>query len=132
MTYDQIDPAIRHCLGVHEAFRKLGFPSDDIFIGAIQGIAWVVLRTQGKEFKVGAARTSRLQKEFEGLWSKTAQAIIDGKVSNDDLNRIFLETLVVKDSVRFVAAVLAKGINLPVAGAALSLEDAKRKAAELN
>lgn len=127
MTYEQIDPAIRHCYGVHEAFRKLGFASDDIFIGAIHGIAWVVLRTQGKEFKVGAARTCRTQKEFEGLWTKTAQAIVDGKVHNDVLNRMFLEASEVKDSVRFVAAILAKGIVLPVA-LANSLEEAKRRA----
>lgn len=113
MRLSDVAPAIRQCVGIHEAFRKLGFISDDIFVGCCGSTAIVLLRTQGKEFSVTAGIYDGGQAKFAEEWTKTASAIRAGEVPMADLNENYETLLNSMNSFGFLVALEAKGINIP-------------------
>jgi hypothetical protein len=116
MKKEDIHPAMQACVGAHEALRRLGFQSCDIFGAAMRGIAFVILRTQGKEFVYGAAKYDGTEEEFAAMWEKTATAICNEEVSAEDFASIYFGSPILRDKVataEFMLAILKKGIDIP-------------------
>lgn len=111
MKYDDIHPALRNALGIHEGFRKLNYPSDDIFIGQQGGIVFVVLKANGKEFTCEAGPMDQMTNEaFAAIWGEAVRAWNNGELSPDDLTRIYLESIPGSDSIVFLTALMKKGV----------------------
>jgi hypothetical protein len=114
MKYEDIHPAFRNCLGYFEAFRKLGFRSEDIFVFLLRGSAYVMLRTQGKEFVCAAGPMDLPKERFTSEWEKVAIALNYREIPDGDFLRIYTECEAYTDSVGFMVALSAKGIQAPV------------------
>jgi hypothetical protein len=74
------DAEIQGCYTVFEALRRLGFDSEDIYIGyanvdKIDNSAYVELRSQGLSFVVNVGKTSHSIEEFGKRWRKVAENI---------------------------------------------------------
>lgn len=115
MRKSEIHPAIRECMGAFEAFRRLGFKSDDIFAAVdTYGRAYSILRTQGKEFTATVGMFDGRAQEFVRGWEEAAAATNKGEISPDDLQSIYQESFVLQNSVGLLLALEKKGIALPV------------------
>jgi len=113
MTYDDIHPSIRAAIGCHEGFRKLGFRAEDIYVCGGDPYVQVILRTQGKQFVVNVAPSELSEEEFQAAWMKSVQAVNDGSLPQEDLDRIWQESMPFRDAVGFSMAIFAKGIHIP-------------------
>jgi hypothetical protein len=110
----EIHPAIRECMGAFEAFRRLGFKSDDIFAAVdSSGHAYSLLRTQGKELVATVGHFDGRSEEFVRGWEEAAVATNKGEVSPADLQSIYEESFVLQNSVGLLLAIEKKGIVLP-------------------
>jgi hypothetical protein len=122
MTYDEIHPTLRAAMGTFEGFRKVNFSAEDIFVelagnhecGPNELMVFVLLRTQGKEFRVGVGRWPAGQEDrLQAEWSALCAAMNSRQVSQADMDRMWQESLPYKDRVGFVTAILDKGIAVP-------------------
>ena len=114
MRYEDVAPEFRKALGYWEAFRKLGFASSQISVhlDTQVKILVVVLEAQGKQFAVGAARCGLTHEEFEENWIRVATAVRENVLPDEDLDRIWTESMPYRESYDFVMAILKKGIKL--------------------
>lgn len=115
MTYDEIHPTLRAFLAAHEAYRKLGFQSKDIFcIVAKNGCgvlsAFANLMTQGKQFSIECGPT---QEEFDSAHERVTKAVVDGSVSAETLDRIWLESGPFSNAFDLAALIALKGFQIP-------------------
>ena len=110
MTYDEIHPAFRECLAYYEAFRRLGFPPEDIFFFLRQGMAYAMLRTQGKEFVCEVGKMDCSPKEFLRKWGHVGAALNSGNIPDKILSRIYEESFVRANAIAFMTGLTGKGI----------------------
>jgi len=114
------DPALREALAVHEAFRRLGFTADEIFLklGPMHGSPsvhthlQVVLRAQDKAFTVDIdAAAAGVVDDVRASW----QALVSWWNSPDtpELERkeLWTSSQVLKDGAAFCLALLERGFN---------------------
>lgn len=123
MTYEEIDPTIRNFLGFWQAFRMLGFSSDDIFYQIAPSVelgghpaAYIVLMTQGKSFSIilGAVDSMKTTDTYEKLYAETTREANAGKISHETMDRVWQETLAFQDKAGFINAIHRKGIFFPI------------------
>ena len=119
MTYDDISPLIREFLGAREAFRRLGFLPDDLYImtakSALNGgklSAFCQLKTQGKTFNVELGPLPSDENGFIAEYKRVVKAIVDGEVSEPVLQRIWEESMPCQDKLGFIMAIQDKGIRV--------------------
>jgi hypothetical protein len=118
MRYEDISPTMRAFLGGREAFRKMGFRPEDLYCE----IAWSArfhvlscfckLDAQGKTFSLEVGPVNDPE-AFEHEYERVAKAINGGEVSQEDCDRIWVESEPYRKKVEFVAAVVAKGFKPP-------------------
>lgn len=111
------DPTCREALATFEAFRRLGFPADDIFFEDVidpqdqQRAMLCELRTQGKTFAVivGPSDDSTMARldDAAAWWNSVDPA-------SRLCERIWEGSAIRGHSVGFLMAIIAKGITLPV------------------
>jgi hypothetical protein len=137
MKYADISPTMRAFLGGREAFRKLGFRSEDLYClisrnrhGVLS--CFVKLEAQGKEFNlevgplparyygglksgnaVGDNTPSMSCKLFANEYKLVCDALNSGEISAEDCDRIWQESEAYQKKLDFVLAVTAKGFVLP-------------------
>lgn len=110
MSTDLFDvpDAYREALAVFEALRRLGFDADDIFfqcglpapelvpsvVPAGLNIVRVILRTTGQEFvvDVGLLRQGEVADAFEETMRGFMVAIVEGRLTPDELQRVWKES----------------------------------------
>jgi hypothetical protein len=122
LHYEQIDPTLRAFLGTFEVFRRLGYSSDDLFClisrsaragGRLSCFLWLKTR-DGKEFTVEVGPiTSWHPKDFEDEYKRVSQAWNEGAVSEEDRERILLDSEAYKHSVLLLQSLAAKGFVPP-------------------
>jgi hypothetical protein len=86
MRYSEISPTMRAFLGAFEAFRKMGFLSDDIYcvvsrsvrLGGALG-AFAVLKTQGKEFSIDCGPVTS-EKDAGEEYQRVSKAVSAGEI----------------------------------------------------
>lgn len=116
MKFSDIHPVLREALGMHQAFRKCGFPSEEIFVSfnpTLPPSMLVILKTQGKEFSVNVGIINMSQSKWEKAWTEVCTAVVDNRVNEEDLGVIWESCMAFRDKVGFVVALEVKGINIP-------------------
>jgi len=116
MTYEEIHPALRECLGYFEAFRRLGFPPDDIYFFLHRGVAYAKLMTQGREFTCSAGLMDCSSEDFMSEWTRVGNAFNAREIPDPDMRRICSECQAFSNSVVFMTSLTVKGIVLPGLG----------------
>ncbi len=114
MKKQDIHPTFQEALGAHEAFRRLGFPSAQIFVHLnSNGEMLVILDTPEGSFAVRTGMVNMPKEEWVLQWGVLAEAVRDGSVSEEDLQSIWRSCLPYRHSEKFVAGILDKGIRIP-------------------
>ena len=116
MKWADIHPVFREALGTHEAFRKLGFPAEDIYVHLNPDRTMlVVLKTQNKDFTVtvGSFNKSVTYQKWKNSWTAVGLAVIERRVSEKVLDRIWRSCYVYRQKVEFLMGIYAKGITIP-------------------
>lgn len=118
------EPLLEMAWATHEAFRRLGFAADDIFVLTTEADElFVQLKTQGKEFNVRVGPLGELSHEtFNARWLSFVDRINGRTFADDLLQQIFDRWLEHETggAMSFINAVMAKGIKLPSAYRGLS------------
>lgn len=114
MQLTEMHPTMRQAIGCFEGFRKLGFPSKEIFVNFREPdkMMLVVLQTQDKQFAVSVGTIDVAPAEFDRQWIEVAEAVNGGQVSQEDLDTIWQESLPCRESTAFLVALLGKGIKV--------------------
>jgi hypothetical protein len=96
----------------HEALRRAGFKSDDIFVvpDANDGEVFVLLKAQGKEFKMRVGPRGMPLEEFEAMWRQWCTDI--HAVSEAELREMWETSLVRRQVVHLVVALTNHGFRL--------------------
>lgn len=117
MPLKTIHPTMQRALCWFEAFRRLGYPADDIFLVVGQdphlGLAlFTMVRANGKEFPCTAgpwdqdkSHVSRQWEEASTIWNHTTGA---------QHNQLFERVMQPGFSVPFITALTRKGVYPPV------------------
>ena len=114
MLATDIHPVVRACLGVHQAFKKLGFQGKDIFCGlANKNDVVVQLKTQGKVFTVTVCQSDIKNDEFLRHYEMACNVVNGRQLPDEEFQKIWEDSLAYKDSFGFMTALLKKGIMLP-------------------
>jgi len=111
---DDVPFHFKEALCIHEAFRKMGYPSEEIFIGfagsnSNKGIlVQVILKSEGKQFAcdvlvVKGVPTDKLVE----TWKRSAH--LWNTSSDSQKMKLWNTSIVRKDSVGFVASLVLKG-----------------------
>jgi hypothetical protein len=119
MRYSDISPTMRAFLGAFEAFRKMGFLSDNIFCMVSRSVrlggelgAFCVLKTQGKEFSIDCGPVTS-EKDAGEEYQRVSKAVSAGEVPQEDLDRIWWESEACQRSIPLVLAIQGKGFRVP-------------------
>jgi hypothetical protein len=119
LVYESISPTMRTFLGAWEGFRRMGFPSDNLYLQTSRSIelggklgAYLVLRWRGKEFSVFAGAIES-EEAASKEYRQVTKAIGSKKVLEADLDRIWEESIVRKMAGPLIAAMMKKGIVPP-------------------
>jgi hypothetical protein len=119
VKYEEINPVLRAFMGNREGFRKLGFSADSLFClvsgSAKLGVAscFVQLQAQGKTFAVECGPIEIEKGAFEAHYREVCEAINSGRVSQTDMDRIWVESEVCQHKSEFLLALLQRGIVVP-------------------
>lgn len=105
-------PAIRACVGAHQAFCRLGFDGKDIYVGLdIEGKVYIQLKAQEKEFTLGLGSSAITQEDFDKGWQDVCREINAKKISPEELLAIYHESFPYQNSMGFLVALLVKGFT---------------------
>jgi hypothetical protein len=120
MSERETDQELVHELwAYHEAFRRMGFSADDIFLSfnvidpAGREVVGVVLMTQGMEFAV-SARPVEDPKAFIQLWLTFIDSFEKRERDDAELLAIWDNSHAKSSFIPLVTALQAKGIQLPI------------------
>lgn len=117
----QYPAEIQECWAVHQAFRALGFPPEDIYVAVgkdarhpeFEVALFVLLKAQGKEFLVtlGGYPSDEAVESVLGKWTEFVE-LWKGDAFDDELMRdIYGTSNVVQNKAEFVIALYNKGIR---------------------
>jgi hypothetical protein len=119
MKYSEISKTMRMFIGNREAFRKLGFSADDLYCQIAKSLrnygvlsCFLVLKTQNSEFLVECGEI-RNSKDFELEYKRACDALNSRKLSEKDLEQIYLECEAFQKGSDLIAAIMLKGIFIP-------------------
>jgi len=99
---------VRESWANHEAFRRLGFSADEIFVAVDVVRAYTVLRAQGLEFVVVLGD---IEDGFLDGWSMFAECSNRNAFAEEDLQEVWEESWVKNNSVCLVTAMTDKGFS---------------------
>jgi hypothetical protein len=106
-----------------EMLRRMGFPSDDIYIvfgvmGAKDTMydgepcAAVLLKHDGKEFAFTVAPVRNVEL-FAKLWQRFIKNVNEKKVDQEELRTIFEQSYCFRHTAEMLAAIREKGFTIP-------------------
>jgi hypothetical protein len=117
--YEDASPTLRAFMGNWEGFRRMGFPSENLYLMTSASIelggalgAYLVLRRRGREFSVFCGEV-RSEEAVETEYRAMCEAVVDGTFDQEDLDRIWQESVVYARAGELIAALLHKGIDIP-------------------
>lgn len=114
MSAKKIRPVFREALAVHEAFRRLGFASDDLFFCvANKNQVFVKLIHEGKDFAVICGQFNVPAKQLFDEWKALLEEVNDGSLPEDTMQEIWASSFVYKGRASFITALLTKGFPIP-------------------
>lgn len=114
MRAADINPSFREALAVHEAFRKLGYSPEQIFVTLTSDSRlFVILKHLGREFAVFCGELAMSEPDFYAAWPTLVTAVNGGAVAEEELNNLYRDSYVYRERLGFLAALKAKGIAIP-------------------
>jgi hypothetical protein len=113
---DKYSDDILEVWAYHEAFLRLGFSPDDIFVsvhtdpraGQVFG---VILRAQGLQFIVNVANASN-EKTFFAAWKRFSEDLNGNRLSKDELKQRWEKSKAFGQKVELLMALLDKGFEI--------------------
>jgi hypothetical protein len=110
----ELEQYLLEALSYFEAFRRLGFRSDDIYL-AIGGreapvIVQIVLQAQGKSFSCNVAVVPKSRDEVQAAWKMAAE--IWNTAAEEERKMVWRKSHVLRNSVDFLAALISKGFSI--------------------
>ncbi len=115
MKLEEVPPAYREAVAVHEAFRRLGFKSEDLYF-RMANVNQVFIQWLGKNnenFSVVCGEVDGDKEHVFQLWTDLVKSIVSGDFPEESLQQIFNESHIFKNSVGFLTALHRKGIDVP-------------------
>jgi len=115
LTIKSMEPAVREAICYHEAFRRLGFLPDDIWVGTNStGQVTVELHAQGKVFTTiaGVCESAKDEQLFGVLWLKAMHLVIES--TDEELQEIWESSFVKKNFIDFAKSMWEKGFEFPI------------------
>lgn len=107
-----LDRILNEAVAAHEAFRKLGFPSDDIFMCKdAANVLAVVLKSQGKEFILTVGEVDEPDHVWQARW--TEKATWWNTAPDAEKLPVYAESAVRRNAELLVGCLLQKGFVIP-------------------
>jgi hypothetical protein len=96
----------------HEALRRLGFISDDIYV-AVRNVneAFVILKKGDKQFNIRVGLVENEQKYYDE-WTKFATDIIENRVSDEELEGFWNAWLSKNSGLDLILALKDNGFSI--------------------
>lgn len=123
MTYDEVPEPMRVALATFEMLRRLGFTPEEILWHhngneppggpEPRGMMFVVLKVDDKEFLVRTGVVPTSYEQWQKQWLRVQKAAKDHTLSDDDYDRMLLESEAYQFTDDFCQAIRAKGIRIP-------------------
>lgn len=120
MNVRRLPLAFREALALHEAFRRLGFPSDDLFFLVSEEpttdstAIYIALRSGGHEFNALAGMVLMSKKHAMERWTEIVEAVADReRVDEASLLWLWDNSHVRRNVVSFIASLASHGIECP-------------------
>lgn len=107
-----LHPAIREALAVHEALRRLHFTADEIFLKLSGRNLYVLARRGDREFHTLVGEGFDATQDVLGAHWEHACNAWNVTMSEAERQAIYAGSEVCRQSVGFVAAVIAKGFSI--------------------
>ncbi|MDO8690529.1 MAG: hypothetical protein Q7R39_11060 [Dehalococcoidia bacterium] len=105
---ETLEQALNEALAIHETFRRLGFPADDIFVGADIEKFYVELRSQGKTFIVTCGLGNYDDEEIRHLWPVRATAW-NTTMTFEEREAIYRNSSILSRAVQLLSALKQRG-----------------------
>lgn len=107
-------PSIREALAMHEALRRLGFPSEAIYLHLPDvSQVRVVLQHEGRTFAYDAGNRGELSRaEYARQWEEAA-AWWNAEGSTAEKEAIYAGSGIYNQAVRLIRVLRQKGFSLP-------------------
>lgn len=107
-----VPAAIREMLSTHEAFRKLGFRSEDIFANySTGGIVFMEVVAQEKKFVVSCGILRMSEEEFDKAWVAIVEALCKGEYREEDLMKMYEASWIGNHSAELVIKMTLRGFR---------------------
>lgn len=113
MKRESIHPALQKCIGTYEGLRRLGFQPDDIYMGVLGGWAIIRISSEGKTYQFNVHPCDLREQIFSAMYERLCSEMAAGRISNDDWQAMYEDSLPFKDSARFMLGLLSSGIRVP-------------------
>ena len=111
-----LERAVCEALGFFEAFRKMGFPADDIYFqpghGSLRDELMVFLRAQGLQFAGSCGQVAEQSPEVMSSLNEAITTWNDPTTPDSWRQEIYENSLARRNSVSLVTALAAKGFDL--------------------
>jgi hypothetical protein len=116
VTYDDVPRAFRIALGVHEAYRRMGFPAESLYAHRNDdGEFMYVLKEQGRTFAFTCGPIELNEEGCEAAWAKTVTFFTsDSKKATRLWGQLWREFEGQMDMALFLAKILEKGFVVPI------------------
>lgn len=108
----KLEQVLNEALASFEAYRRLGFPSEEIFFIMDATNVFMVLKTQGKEFTIVCGPRGDLEgNQIIDEWNKRANAW-NGTMTTMEREEIWTSSFVANHCGSLIDGLLHKGITL--------------------
>ena len=92
---DDFDIVYREAWAIHQAYRRLGYPSENIALHQNpDGVLCVILKHMTLQF---AVTVGVVQPGWETTWSQFSEAVNNGTFTDDDLMRVWQDSVVCRN-----------------------------------
>lgn len=108
----ELEQVLNEALATFEAYRRLGFTSDEIFFTLDSVNIFMVLQTQGKEFTITCGPRGVLDaNQITAEWNKKAEAW-NGTMTAPEREQIWISSFVASHCGSLIDGLMRKGIRL--------------------
>jgi hypothetical protein len=107
------DRVYRELWAVHEFYRKLGFPSENIFVTMNKDtkILGCMLKHNGEQYEITLGRVDQQPNKFYDGWEQVCNCINNGTVTDEELDEAWNNSAVLMKAPEILLSMKAKGIE---------------------
>lgn len=102
---------LRTTFAFWQVFRSLGFESEDLYVGILDGRMLVQLIHNGEPYSISMGRTLMTEDEFQPLWEQLSEAL--PTMPGADLKANYEEWVTPEKWEATVTALVMAGVEIP-------------------